>query len=115
MAIYETVFLARSELSAGQVDDLTKAFSDVLTKAKGKILKTENWGLRNLAYKINKSKRAHYILIESEVDGQAIIEMERQMRLHEDIMRYMTIKLDKPSGNESPVLRKNDHDERKAA
>lgn len=117
MAIYETVFLARSELSAAQVEELTKHFTDIITKAKGKILKTESWGLRTLAYKINKSKKAHYVLFESDVDGATIIEMERQMRLHEDIMRYMTLKLDEPTTEESAILRKDTHDtdDRKAA
>lgn len=110
MAIYETVFMARAELNPQQVEELTKNFSDVITKAKGKILKTESWGLRTLAYKINKSKKAHYVLLETEVDGETIIEVERQMRLHEDIMRYMTIKLDEPTKDESAILRKDTND-----
>ncbi len=114
MAIYETVFLARSELSAKQVEDLTEQFSKILETgpeghdAKGKILKTESWGLRTLAYKINKSKKAHYVLIESETTGQALIEAERVMRIHEDVMRYISIKLDTPSTSESALLKKEE-------
>ena len=120
MAIYETVFLARSELSSKQVEELTAQISKILETgpeghdAKGKILKTENWGLRTLAYKINKSKKAHYVLIESETTGAALIEAERVMRLDEDVMRYMSIKLEAPSTQESPMLRKDD-DKKEAA
>ncbi|MBL4589648.1 MAG: 30S ribosomal protein S6 [Alphaproteobacteria bacterium] len=114
MAIYETVFLARSELSAKQVEELTEQFSKILETgpeghdAKGKILKTEPWGIRTLVYKINKSKKAHYVLIESETTGTAMIETERVMRLHEDVMRYMTIKLDVATTEPSAILKKEE-------
>ena len=115
MAIYETVFIARGDLSAKQVEEMTKSFSDLLTANKGKILKTENWGLRTLAYKINKSKKGHYVLIESETDGETLIEAERQMRLHDDVMRYMTIKLDATSEDQSAILGGSDAGKKEAA
>ena len=118
MAIYETVFIARSELSTQQVEKLTKDFSEILTKAKGKILKTEQWGLRTLAYRINKSRKGHYVLIESEVASDALIEMERQMRLNEDVMRFMSIKLEAPTKGQSKILDKSseyDRNEEEAA
>lgn len=101
MPIYETVLIARQELSTSQVDALVKDFCKVLEDEKGKILKTENWGLRTFAYKIEKSRKGHYALIESEVAGPAIIEMERRMRLSDDVMRYMTIKLKKATDGPS--------------
>ena len=104
MAIYETVYIARPDLSTKQVEELTKKFSDLLSANKGKILKTENWGLRNLAYKINKNKKGHYVLIESETTGETLLEAERLMRLEEDVMRFMTLKRDEPSKDESAVL-----------
>lgn len=115
MAIYETVFMARQELNTKQVEELANRFSKILTDNGGKILKTESWGLRTLAYKINKSKKAHYTLIESDAPGAALIEMERVMRLDEDVMRYMTIKLDAPTEEASIILRGNDTDEKEAA
>jgi small subunit ribosomal protein S6 len=114
MAVYETVFLARSELSTKQVEELTAQFSKILEdgpeghEAKGKILKTESWGIRTLAYKINKSKKAHYVLIESETTGTALIEAERIMRINEDIMRYISIKLEEPTTSPSPILGKDE-------
>lgn len=117
MAIYETVFLARSELSAKQVEELTAQISKILETgpeghdAKGTVLKSESWGLRTLAYKINKSKKAHYVLIESDTTGVAMIEAERVMRLHDDVMRYMSIKLDAATTDASPMVRKDDKKE----
>ena len=114
MAIYETVFLARSELSTKQVEELTAKISKILEtgtedqNTEGKILKTENWGVRTLAYKINKSKKAHYVLIESETTGAALIEAERVMRLDEDVMRYMSIKLEEATTEPSAIMKKDE-------
>ncbi|MBI1327773.1 MAG: 30S ribosomal protein S6 [Alphaproteobacteria bacterium] len=111
MAIYETVLIARAELTPAQVEKLTKDFADVLVKGKGKILKTEQWGLRTLAYRINKARKAHYALIESECPSEALVEMERQMRINEDVVRYMSLKLEEPTKGQSKVLDKsNDND-----
>lgn len=111
MPIYETVFIARQDLSDAQVKNLTEAASKIITDRKGKVLKTENWGLRTLAYKINKNRKGHYVLIESDTPAEAIIELERTMRINEDIMRYMTIKLDAPSKGPSKILDKNTGDD----
>lgn len=106
MPIYETVFIARQELSAQQVDALTEQYSKIITDAKGKILKTENWGLRTLAYRINKNRKGHYVLIESDVESAAIQEVERNMRLSEDVLRYLTMRLEKPTEGPSIILDK---------
>lgn len=114
MPFYETVFIARQDLTEGQVKDLTKGFEDILKKEGGKVTKTEQWGLRTLAYRINKSRKGHYVLIESDAPGSAVIELERNMRLNEDVMRYLTIKLEEPSNGPSVVMgggRNNDNDD----
>lgn len=106
MPFYETVFITRQDLTDGQVKDLTKGFEEILKKEGGKITKTEQWGLRTLAYRINKSRKGHYTLIESDAPGSAIIELERNLRLNEDVMRYMTIKLEELSKGQSIILDK---------
>ena len=113
MPFYETVFIARQDLSPAQVEDLTKMFSEFITKEGGKILKTESWGLRQLAYRINKNRKGHYVLIESDTAPAALIEMERNIRLNEDVLRYMTLRLDEPTNGPSAMLggdRSNDND-----
>lgn len=114
MAFYETVFIARQDLSPAQVEDLTAFFSGIIKKDGGKVLKTENWGLRQLAYRIKKNRKGHYVLIESDTPPAALLEMERNMRIHEDLLRYMTIKLEKPSEGPSVMMgggdRSNDND-----
>lgn len=112
MPYYETVFIARQDLSEVQVKELTDAYSQIITEAKGKILKVENWGLRTLAYKINKNRRGHYVLIESDTDSAPVIEMERKMRLSEDILRYMTIKLKEPTDGPSAIIDKSGRESR---
>jgi small subunit ribosomal protein S6 len=110
MPYYETVLIARQDLSDVQVNELTSAYGKIITDAGGKILKTENWGLRTLAYRINKNRRGHYVLIESDTDSAPVLEMERQMRLSEDILRYMTIKLEAPTEGPSVIVDKSGRD-----
>lgn len=113
MPYYETVFIARQDLSAQQVEALTAQFTTILTKQGGKVLKTEQWGLRNFAYKINKAKKGHYTLIESECAPAALHEMERNIRLNEDIVRHLTMRLETPSDGPSAILdnSRNDFDD----
>ncbi|MCF8495424.1 MAG: 30S ribosomal protein S6 [Alphaproteobacteria bacterium] len=106
MKIYETVFMMRQDLSETQVKQLTDKYTAILTDNGGKILKTEQWGLRPLAYAIRKNRRAHYVLIESEAPGAAVIELERLLRLDEDVLRSLTVKLDAASTEPSaPISR----------
>ncbi len=114
MPIYETVFITRQDLGAAQVEQLTKDYSKVLTDMGGKILKTEQWGLRTFAYRINKAKKGHYTLVESDCPAPAIIEMERLMRNSEDVVRYMSIKLDAATTGPSAIIAKHDNDDRPA-
>lgn len=113
MPYYETVFMARQDLTDGQVKDLTDQFSKIITDNGGKITKTENWGLRTLAYRINKSRKAHYVLLESDAPSDAVIELERLLRLNEDVMRSLTTRLDALTDGPSVMMEKPRDDDKK--
>lgn len=106
MAYYETVFMSRQDLSEAQVKELTDRFSKIIKDQGGKVTKVEQWGLRTLAYKINKARKANYTLIESDAPGAAIIELERVMRIEEDVMRSLTIRLDELTKGPSVIMDK---------
>jgi len=105
MAKYETVFIARQDLSEAQVKELTQEVSDFITARKGTINKTESWGLRNLAYRINKNKKGHYVLIEFEAETSVIAPLEHSLRLNENYLRYLTVRLEDFAKEQSAVLR----------
>lgn len=111
MALYETVLIGRQDLSEAQVKTITEEITNYLTSQKGEINKTESWGLRTLAYRINKNRKGHYVLIEYSVAPAAIAEMERQLRLNEDVLRFVTIKLESFATEASAVLRASSTDE----
>ena len=92
MAYYENVFIARQDISATQVDDLAETFTKVVSDNDGKIVKKENWGLRTLAYRIKKNRKGHYVMLNIDAPAAAIHEMERQMRINEDVLRHLTIR-----------------------
>ena len=106
MPYYETVFIARQDLTEAQVKDLTEQFSKIITDNGGKMHKTENWGLRMLAYRINKSRKGHYVLIEVDAPSDAVIELERVMRLNEDVIRSLTIRQNQLSDEPSIMVEK---------
>lgn len=106
-AIYETVFMARQDLSEAQVKELSDKFTKIIETQGGKILKTESWGLRTLAYKINKNKKAHYVLFETEAPSAAVVELERVLRIKEDVLRSLTVRRDEPSKGPSAILSKD--------
>ncbi|AHC73439.1 Ribosomal protein S6 [Candidatus Endolissoclinum faulkneri L5] len=93
MGYYESVFIARQDVSSAQVEHLTNQFADVVTALGGKVNKREYWGLRTLAYKVNKNRKGHYVLFNLDAPFEAVTEMERLMRLNEDVLRYITIKI----------------------
>lgn len=118
MPFYETVFIARQELGAKQVEDLTEKFCQILKDGGGKIHKVEQWGLRTLAFRINKNRKGHYVLIESDTPPAALLEMERNMKLSEDVLRYMSLRENELSKGPSVMLDKggrNDDDRQEAA
>jgi len=95
MALYEAVFIARQDLTPEDVDSLVNKFSKIITEGGGKIISTEYWGLRNLAYVINKNSRGHYVLLNIDSDNSAISEMNRVIGYNEDIIRSITYKVEK--------------------
>ncbi len=113
MALYEHIFIARQDVSPAQVDLLTEELQDILKEGGGKVEKTEYWGLRNLQYKIKKNRKGHYALMHIDAPSDAVAEMERQMKLKEDILRFMTIRVDELDPEPSPVMSRRDRDERR--
>lgn len=111
MAFYETVFIARQDLTEAQVKEITEGFSKIITDAKGKVAKTEFWGLKQFAYRINKARKGHYVLVELETEPAALHEMERQMRLHEDIVRFQTLRLEELTEGPSVMMDKGGRDD----
>ena len=112
MPLYEHVFLARQDVSQQQVEALTKEYTDVITEGGGKITKSEYWGLKGLAYKIKKSRKAHYSLLNIDAPSAAVNEMERRMGLSTDILRFMTLRMDELETEPSVMMRKQDRDDR---
>jgi small subunit ribosomal protein S6 len=112
MPLYEHVFLARQDVSQQQVETLTKEFTDVITEGGGKVTKTEYWGLKGLAFKIKKSRKAHYSLLNIEAPAAAVAEMERRMGLSTDIIRFMTLRMEELETEPSIMMRKQDRDDR---
>ena len=94
MPLYEHVFLARQDASAQQVDDLTNQFKAIIEGQGGKVAKTEYWGVKSLTYRMNKNRKAHFTLMNVEAPAAAINEIERQERLSEEVLRYITIRVD---------------------
>ncbi len=117
MSFYEYVFVARQDLSNQQVDALTADFTKLVEDNGGKVAKTESWGLRSLAYKIKKNRKGHYVLLNLDAPAGAVAELERNTRLNEDVIRFMTIKVDELEEGPSAVVRskgsRDDHGPRR--
>ena len=111
MALYEHIFLARQDVSAQQVEELTNQFTEVLTQGGGKVTKNEYWGVKTLSYRIRKNRKAHYSLLNIDAPHTAVTEMERQMRINEDILRFMTIRVDELEEGPSAMMQKRDRDD----
>ena len=105
MALYEHVFISRQDLTNLQTEDLIKQYSEILKNNGGKVIGHEYWGLKTLAYKINKNRKGHYSLIKSDSPPSAAQEMERLMKLNEDIMRVLTIKVNNHEDGPSIMMR----------
>jgi small subunit ribosomal protein S6 len=113
MALYEHVFLARQDLAQAQVDALAATAAEIIETNGGKVSKTETWGLRTLAYKIAKNRKAHYVMIEFSGPGPVVAELERQTQISEDVIRYMTIRIDAAEAGPSVMMRKPDRKPRR--
>ena len=115
MSLYEHVFISRQDLSISQAEGLIEHFSTILSENGGKVLSQEYWGLKTMAYKINKNRKGHYVLLKSDSSSEAVQEMERLMRLHEDVMRVMTIKVKIHEDGPSAVMQSKARGEERVA
>jgi len=112
MPYYESIFIARQDIPSTQVEALTSQFADIVKANGGEVKKTEQWGLRNLAYRIRKNKKGHYVMFNLDAPATAVAEMERNMRLHEDILRFLTVKVDELEEGPSVMMRRDEREER---
>jgi len=112
MPFYESVFIARQDIATPQVDSLTDNIEKILSDQGGSVSKREYWGLRTLAHKIKKNRKGHYVLLNIDAPAPAIQEMERQMRINEDVLRYLTVRLDELEEGPSIIMRSRSSDDR---
>src|SRR5215469_10266378 len=110
MPLYEHVYLARQDISAQQVDELTGQFKGVIEQLGGKIAKAEYWGVKSLSYRIRKNRKAHFTFLNVDAPPAALSEIERQERLNEDVLRYLTIRVEEHEEGPSAMMRKSDRD-----
>lgn len=113
MALYEHVFLARQDLAQAQVDVLAENATKIVESMEGKVVKTETWGLRSLAYRIAKNRKAHYVMLEIDAPGEVVAELERQTQINEDVIRYMTVRVDGHEAGPTVMMRKGDRERRR--
>ena len=112
MPLYEHVFLARQDISNAQVDALIKEYTDVIEQGGGKVTKNEYWGVKSLAYKIKKNRKAHFSLLNIDAPPAAVAEMERRMGLSPEVLRFLTLKVEAHETEPSAMMRKSDRDDR---
>ncbi len=105
MPLYESVFIARQDISSAQAEALADAFAEIVANNGGKVTKKEYWGLRNLAYRMKKNRKGHYTLLNLDAPTGVVAELERNMRIHEDVLRYLTIKVEELEEGPSAILR----------
>ena len=110
MPLYEHVFLARQDLAQAQVDALAENATKIITDNDGKVVKTETWGLRSLAYRIAKNRKAHYVMLDIDAPAAAIAELERQTGINEDVIRFVTIRVDAHEKGPSAMMRRQERD-----
>jgi len=113
MPLYEHVFLARQDLAQAQVDALAETATKIIEDNGGKVTRTETWGLRNIAYRIAKNRKAHYVALDFDAPAPVVAELERQTQINEDVIRYMTIKVDEHEQGPSAMMRRGDRDKRR--
>ncbi|WP_127523866.1 30S ribosomal protein S6 [Mesorhizobium sp. Z1-4] len=113
MALYEHVFLARQDLSPQQVDALVEQYKGVIEEKGGSIGRIENWGVKSLTFRIKKNRKAYFTLMDLDCPPEAVKEVERQMSISEDVLRYMTIKVDAHEEGPSAMMQKRDDRDRR--
>ena len=112
MALYESVFIARQDISSAQTEALTEQFSQIIADQGGTVSKKEYWGLKSLAFRIKKNRKGHYVLLNIDAPAAAVIEMERNMRLNEDVLRYLTVKVEALEEGPSAIMQSRDRGDR---
>jgi len=112
MPFYENIFIARQDATAAQVEALTETFSNIITEQGGKVTKKEYWGLRSLSYRIKKNRKGHYTLLNIDAPPAALAEMERNMRISEDVLRLLTVRVDALEEGPSAMLQSRARDDR---
>ncbi|SRR5579862_3787122 len=112
MPFYENVFIARQDISTAQVEALADVFANLIAEQGGKVEKREYWGLRNLAYRVKKNRKGHYVLFNIDCPPAAVSELERNMRINEDVLRYLTIKVEALEAGPSAVLQNRGREDR---
>ena len=112
MPLYENIFIARQDISTAQVDALTETFANLVAESGGKVEKREYWGLRNLSYRMKKNRKGHYMLFNLDAPPAAVSELERNMRINEDVLRYLTIRVEEHETGPSAMMRRAERDER---
>ena len=110
MALYEHVFLARQDLSTQQVEELTAQYKGIIEQMGGKIAKSEYWGVKSLTYRMRKNRKAHFTLMNVDAPSAAMVEVERQQRINEDVLRNLTIRVEEHEAEPSAMMRKVDRD-----
>ncbi|WP_296680260.1 30S ribosomal protein S6 [Novosphingobium sp.] len=113
MPLYEHTFLARQDLSQAQVDALAATATEIVEAGEGKVTKTETWGLKNLAYKIKRNRKAHFVMLNIEAPAGVVAELERQTAINEDVIRWLTVRVDTHEEGPSVQMRKNDRERTK--
>ncbi len=113
MSLYEHVFLARQDVSGQRVDELVEQYKGVIEAGGGAVGKAEYWGLKSLAFRINKNRKAHYTLMNIDAPHTAVAEMERQMGINEDVLRFLTVKVEEHDPEPSVQMQKKERDERR--
>lgn len=111
MALYEHIFMARQDLSTQQVDSLIQQYKGVVEAEGGSVGRVENLGLKTLAYRIQKNRKAHYVMLNLDAPASAITELERQLRINEDILRFLTVRVEEHEEGPSVFLSKKDRDD----
>jgi small subunit ribosomal protein S6 len=112
MPFYENVFIARQDISTAQVEALADTFASLIAEQGGKVEKREYWGLRNLAYRVKKNRKGHYMLFNIDCPPAAVSELERNMRINEDVLRYLTIKVEALEAGPSAMLQNRGREDR---
>jgi small subunit ribosomal protein S6 len=113
MPLYEHIFMARQDVTSQQVEAMVDQYKGIIEQNGGKVEKTEMWGVKSLAYRIKKNRKAHFTMFNLDAPPAAVAEMERQMRISEDILRFITVRVDELETEPSVMMQKRDRDERK--